>query len=167
MPQLPDFWRVEVFHPLTVHAPLALLVFGTLCRIAGQLVSGDGRLGFLTPAGRLLLGVGAVAAWAAIWTGSLADGEVGRTLCDPTVAKTHENVAWGVAITFSCALPADLALAILKGADRLRRGLVTLVLLAYLGGAGALGYAGHLGATLVYQQGAAVYHPTDACTEFE
>ncbi|MGO1586219.1 MAG: DUF2231 domain-containing protein, partial [Mesonia sp.] len=42
---------------------------------------------------------------------------------------------------------------------------LTLILL--LIGNGFLMYVGHLGATLVYQQAAGVYVPTEDCQEFE
>jgi len=34
-------------------------------------------------------------------------------------------------------------------------------------GSGYVAYTAHLGASLVYQQGAAVYEPTAGCSEFE
>lgn len=167
MAEVPDFWRVELYHPLSVHAPLALLVVGTLFRLAGQLAGREGRLGFLLPAGRLMLALGAASAWVAIWTGTLADGQVGRTLCDPTVAKTHEQLAWAVALTFSVAVLVDYLAGKIITATALSRTLAVFLAGAYLAGAGMLVYGGHLGATLVYQQAAAVYHPSESCAEFE
>lgn len=58
----PDIWRTEVLHPLTVHAPITLLMFGTACRVVGALSRAAGRLDFLVPGGRLALALGAVSA---------------------------------------------------------------------------------------------------------
>jgi hypothetical protein len=144
-------------------------MFGTACRVVGALSRSAGRLGFLVPAGRLALALGAVSAWVAVMTGSDADGVVGRTLCDPTVAKDHEQLAWAVAILFSAAIPADLALSRLPRAVHraVHLGGVAAMAAALLVGSGLLAYTGHLGATLVYQQGAAVHQPSDTCAEFE
>ena len=35
MDQLPDFWRTEVFHPLSVHFPIVLLLLATLFKFIG------------------------------------------------------------------------------------------------------------------------------------
>lgn len=165
MEDLPDLWRTAVLHPLSVHFPVALLLFGTGCRVVGAFADRARHWGFLVPAARLALVLGTAGAWVAVVTGENADGVVGRTLCDPTVAKTHQQLAWAVAITFSCAVPIDLTLDNLPA--RGRRLLTVPVIVAMLVGGGLLAYTGHLGATLVYQQGAAVHHPSESCAEFE
>jgi len=87
MNQLPDFLRTEIWHPLSVHFPIALLLAGTLFVIIGALLKRHG----LTGNGYLLILLGTVGAWIAVFTGNLADGVVSRELCDPTVLERHEN----------------------------------------------------------------------------
>lgn len=165
MADVPSLWRVELVHPIVVHFPIVLLMTGTFAWLAGQLADRGGRWGFLVPAGRLALAGGLVAAWVAIYTGDLADAEVVRSLCDPTVVETHEELAYLVAYLFTGALALDLAAA--GPLRRWRRWLAPLVAVALLAGTGGIGYVGHLGASLVYQQGAGVYQPSNNCTEFE
>jgi uncharacterized membrane protein len=167
MADIPSIWRVELIHPLVVHFPVVLLLCGTLAWLAGQWVAENGRWAFLRPAGRLMLGVGAASAWAAVYTGHLADAEVVRTLCDPTVVEAHEEYATLAAAIFTGAVVVDFASLLIDALKRWRTPIAVVVALALIAGATLLGYVGHLGSTLVYQQGAAVYHPTEMCTEFE
>ena len=99
-------WRTELWHPLVVHFPIALLLIGTLFRLGGAVVSRTHRrLAFLRPAGQALLALGTAGAWVAVYTGSLADSIVVRSLCDPTVLESHENLAYRVAISLASTSP--------------------------------------------------------------
>ncbi|MGM0556775.1 MAG: DUF2231 domain-containing protein [Myxococcota bacterium] len=167
MGELPSIWRVELFHPLVIHFPIALLLSGTLAWLAGQFVDGEGTWGFLEPAGRLMLGAGVISAWIAVYTGDLANTEVARQLCDPTVVEAHEEYAFVVAGVFTGALALELASVLLDALEPWRRAITVVVGIALVAASGLLGYVGHLGATLVYQQAAGVYQPTESCTEFE
>lgn len=167
MAELPGIWRVELFHPLVVHFPLALLLCGTATWLIGQWVREHQRWDFLLPAGRLMLGIGAISAWVAVYTGHLADAEVVRTLCDPTVVERHEEYGTTVAAVYTAALALELGSLLTDAFQRWRHLIALLVGVALIVGATLLGYTGHLGSTLVYQQGAAVYHPSENCTEFE
>lgn len=161
-------WRVELLHPMLVHLPLVLLPLAALFRLAGHLLRGRPGSSFLLPSSRLLLGLGVIFAWVGIYTGGLADGAVARSLCDPTVLKEHENLSYTSAYIFTAAGLVDLALAWKNWTAGLRSRLVHwVVILSLLGGSGVLVYVGHLGASLVYQQAAGVYQPTEGCTEFE
>lgn len=153
---------------MVVHAPLALLLVGTGMRLLGLLRTRFSRLGVLVPSGRLVLVLGTAGAWAAVYTGTLADAEVARTLCDPTVAEQHEQWAYRVAWLFSAGLLVDGVLWTEWLRNRIPSFVLPLLLAGCLvGGSIGLGYVGHLGATLVYQQGAAVYHPAPNCAAFE
>lgn len=167
MTELPGIWRVELLHPLVVHFPLALLLCGTAAWLVGHWTRRRERWAFLLPAGRLMLSVGAASAWVAVYTGDLADAEVVRTLCDPTVVEAHEEYAIIVAAIFTGALVIEFASLLNAALERWRHIIAIAVGVALIGGAALLGYVGHLGSTLVYQQGAAVYHPSENCTEFE
>lgn len=167
MPEAPDMWRVELIHPLMVHFPIVLLICGTLAWVAGSWVDREGRWGFLKPAGRLAIAAGAVLAWAAVYTGDLANAEVARSLCDPTVKKDHENLAYIVSGIFSGAIAVDLATFYFDLKDKVRTAITWFVGLTLVAASALMGYVGHLGGELVYSQAAAVYRPSPECTEFE
>lgn len=161
MNQLPEFWRTEVWHPLSIHFPIALLLTGLLFKVLALITKG------LTwnRAGSALLLLGTLGAWIAICTGNLADGIVSRQICDPTVLKDHENAAFTVSWLFTAASLLDVTT--LVGSLKINKKVLKLaVLTLMLIGSGFLIYAGHLGATLVYQQGAGVYNPSGDCNEF-
>lgn len=175
MEAVPSMWRTELWHPLVVHFPIALLLVGTLFRI-GAVLPGVGRLSFLRPAGQTLLVLGTAGVWAAVYTGSLADSIVVRSLCDPTVLETHENLSYTTAYLFSGYIAADLVHYGLKrwlfseafrGAALFRRVLLLAALGLALGGSATLVYVSHLGSSLVYQQAAAVNQPAEDCAAFE
>lgn len=114
----------------------------------------------------ILLFIGVATAWLSIYTGNKADGAVARTICDPIVLKNHEIGAYTSTIIFSVVA----FFFILKEIPLLKKGasaLQFLILAGLLAGSGYLAYAGHLGATVVYQQGAGVFHPSEDCREFE
>lgn len=161
MDQLPEFWRTEVWHPLSVHFPIALLVTAFLFKLLDLFLAGQ----TWNKAGSLLLLLGTLGAWIAIYTGNLADGIVSRQICDPTVLKDHENASFTVAWLFTVAAFINFAglVAFLKSYKRLLKMVVFVLMFV---GSGFLVYTGHLGATLVYQQGAGVYKPSGDCLEF-
>lgn len=161
MLEIPEFWRTEVYHPLFVHFPIALLLVGTLFKIFGLWGKGE----FLSLPGTIILALGVLGGWIAIYTGDLADGIVSRTLCDPTILKDHENSSYTTMWLFSSALLADLLFQ-LKLIPFKRKLIEILVILTSLVGSGFLMYTGHLGASLVYQQAAGVNIPASDCSGF-
>jgi uncharacterized membrane protein len=167
MQDIPTMWRIELAHPVAVHFPIALLIFGTVAWIVGRFARGDGKLAYLVPAGRTALIVGAVFAWIAIYTGVLANREVARTLCDPRVKHAHEDYAYIVSYLFSGALAVELATVFFHFKKLLKNTLLVLVGIALIAGCGLLGYTAHKGGQLVYQQAAAVHQPSERCVEFE
>ncbi|WP_017733588.1 DUF2231 domain-containing protein [Nafulsella turpanensis] len=165
MEQIPPFWRTEVWHPLSVHFPIVLLVVATLAYIVSLFLKRE-RQDFWYQMAKILLIGGVAAAWIGIYTGDMADGIVSRKICDPTVLKDHENSAYTSSIIFSIALGLQIVLD-LKWWEKLKKiGKLAVVVLLVVG-SGYLMYAGHLGATVVYQQGGGVYHPSGDCREFE
>ena len=160
MDQIPDFWRTEVFHPLSVHFPIVLLLLATLFKLislwSSKITWDHG--------GRVLLVLGVIGVWISIYTGNLADGIVSRQLCDPTVLKEHENFAYTTAWIFTIALLIEL---ISNYVDLLKTKITSIILvLMLLSGSATLTYVGHLGAELVYQQAAGVNVPSEDCSEF-
>lgn len=161
MTELPDFWRTEVFHSLSVHFPIVLLLFATLFKIIGL-------WSFKTTwdyGGRVLLIFGVIGVWISIYTGDLADGIVSRELCDPTVLKEHENFAYTTAWLFTAVLIVELLSVYV---ELIKTKIVSVILvLIMLTGSATLTYVGHLGAKLVYEQAAGVNIPSEDCSEFE
>ncbi len=160
MNEIPEFLRTEVYHPLSVHFPIVLLLMATLFKLIGlwsdKLTWSHG--------GRFLLILGVIGIWISIYTGDMADGIVSRQLCDPTVLKDHENLAYTTAWIFSLALIIELFISFIEIFRK--KSLRILLVLILLTASGFLTYVGHLGAELVYQQAAGVYVPSDDCGEF-
>ena len=73
--------------------------------------------------------------------------------------------AYIMAWLFTVVVALDYGSMLLKN-ERLLLSLRIAFLLAFASGAGLTGYIGHLGAKLVYQQGAALYQPSEDCSEF-
>ncbi len=160
MTELPDFLRTEVFHPLSVHFPIVLLLFATLFKFIG-LWSYKTTWDY---GGRFLLIFGVIGVWISIYTGDLADGIVSRQLCDPTILKEHENFAYTTAWIFTIALVIEVVSLYF---ELIRTRLLSIILvIAMIAGSALLAYVGHLGAELVYQQAAGVNIPSEDCAEF-
>jgi len=161
MNEVPEFLRTEVWHPLSVHFPIALLLIAALFKGASLF----SKTKTWENAGSVLLYLGTIGAWISIFTGDMADGVVSRELCDPTVLKDHENAAWTLVYLFSVASIIDIV-RITKIISLKPKLIKVVAVLLMLVGSGFLMYTGHLGAKLVYQQGAGVYHPSENCEEF-
>lgn len=160
-----SFWRTEIWHPLTVHFPIALLILATITQSVA-LVLRTGSQSFWHKAASYLLYLGVAMAWVGIYTGHEADGIVARKICDPTVLKAHEIAAFNATYLFSAAMVLSLVLPqrFLKTRQGLLRLLVFLLMMA---GTVFLVRAGHLGASVVYQQAGGVQVPKGDCSDFE
>lgn len=162
MNSLPDFWRTEIWHPLSVHFPIAILLFATVFGLVSFFIKNEKwkELSYT------LLVIGTVSSWITVYTGNLADGVVGRNLCDPTVLENHESGAYTVAWLFTAS--SVFALIDYRNLfNKFKSYLRLLIILLMLIGSSFLTYTGHLGAELVYQQAAGVYTPSEDCSEFE
>jgi len=161
MNELPELWRTEIWHPLSVHFPLAIVLLGSFLLVFGFFAQRP----FLNKMAKLLLVLGTVGLFLAIYTGNIADSVVSRKICDPTVLKTHEVNAYIVAWLFSIvsAMVIMEHFGFFKKFNRLLQ--IALVALSIIGSV-FLAYTGHLGATLVYQQAAGVHIPSENCNEF-
>jgi uncharacterized membrane protein len=160
-----SFWRTEIWHPLSVHFPIAILILATLAQSLALVLRTDARA-FWQKAASYLLYLGVLTAWLGIYTGHEADGLVARKICDPTVLKDHEIAAFNMAYLFSAAAALTLALPLplLKTRQAILRLLVLLLMAA---GTFFLVRAGHLGASVVYQQAGGVLVPKADCADFE
>lgn len=154
------FGRTEVWHPVTVHFPIALLCFSTLIMMLAPLLREKHYRSALWFATVTLL-AGVTGAWVSFYTGQLADGIVARKICDPTILKDHEIAAQTTCFIFTTAfLPA----AYLLRAPSLKLRRITFICTIGLMSVGVffLFRTGHSGASVVYEQGGAVKnHPTD------
>jgi uncharacterized protein (DUF2237 family)/uncharacterized membrane protein len=161
MTEIPDFWRAEVWHPLSVHFPLAILLLGSLFLLLAYLLKRE----FWEKMAHVLIVIGTLGCWAAIYTGDLAESIVSRKICDPTVLKTHETNAYVAVWLFSIA-SALILISNFSGGKNVKNLLKITTITLSLMGSGFLIYTGHLGATLVYQQAAGVHIPSEDCSEF-
>lgn len=156
-----EFMRPEVWHALSVHFPIALLPVATITLLVSFFVANNRRSWQV--AGFLLLMAGTLMAWVATYTGDIADGIVARKICDPTILKDHEiagqTMTWifTVAVVFHLTFMTDLVKA------RLRTLSFYAAFLLMVIGTGYLVYTGHIGATLVYDQGAGVKNHSVDC----
>lgn len=160
------FVRTEVWHALSVHFPIALLVFSTLAMLISFIIRGDAKKVWENTA-RGLLYAGCVTAWIAVYTGNLADGIVSRKICDPTVLKEHEIAAQTMTYLFSSAGMLSILLAFKVFRPFARILFSASIIILMLIGCGYLVYTGHLGAGLVYQQGAAVDNHSVDCDGYK
>ena len=159
-----SFWRTEMWHPLTLHFPISLLLLATITKLVALFLR-ESQAHFWGRAGAYLLYAGCLTAWLSIYTGDMADGIVSRKLCDPTVLKDHEIAAYDLAYLFSAATALDLALRfnLIRLKIKLLQALVVLLMVV---GSGFLIYTSHLGATVVYNQAGGVSVPTSDCAGF-
>jgi uncharacterized membrane protein len=158
-------WRTELWHPLSVHFPIALLTLAALCGIAFLIFSKRTFAPYLRFTTSLLLLTGVALFWVAYYTGDQAYEVVVRTICDPSVLKDHLFWANVSGYTFSAAAVIETGRRFIPGTLRRLSTVVTILLLT--AGTVTISYAGHLGATVVYQQAGGVYVPSGDCGEFE
>lgn len=156
-------WRKELWHPMMVHVPIATLFLASLVGVLMLFNHSEKNGLFLTRSFSWLLGIGVVTAWIAIYTGLWAYNTEVRRICDPTVLKSH--LWWGYCT--ASLYTASFLLFMLRRIVSFNRLLVFCTVVLTLIGAGSLGYTGHLGASLVYQQGAGVRQPSTDCGELQ
>lgn len=158
-------WRTELWHPLSVHFPIAILNLAVVVGVVYLLFKNSNFAPYARFSLSLLLWCGVVLFWIAYYTGELAYTVVVREICDPTVLKDHLYWAYVTGISFSVAAAMDMLPRFFL--SRFKRWFLYTSVLFMVAGGICLGYVGHLGAKLVYQQGAAVYQPSEDCYEFE
>ncbi len=151
--------KIELIHPLIVHFPIALLSTGTVLRFAAFWADKKHKYTFLRPASLLILAIGVVFAWIAVLAGSLAAEVIAPTLQDISVLNHHAKHGFQTAVFFSLALALDafrIFIVKQKGPSFWKKMLCLLLCILYFFGCKNLVVTGMLGASLVYEQGAAV-----------
>ncbi len=148
----------SLIHPLLVHFPIALLSLGVLVRFMALTFPKKPKYDFLLPAAWLILAWGVVAAWVTVITGEIAADIVAPTLKNIETLKQHEIHAYRTALGFTVALSIDLLRGFLqqKRKGLFKKRLTVLFCILYLFSLGNLIITGYYGASLVYEQGAAV-----------
>lgn len=154
--------RVELFHPLFVHFPVALLFTGTGIWIASMILRPVAKHEITNPMRRgamTLVGLGLVAGLAALKTGELAEDVVNKVICDPTITGDHDDWAHWTMVVFAGGFFVAGITEFLSAFRRWKSAVVPgliIASLALIAGSACLAWTGHLGGQLVYEQGAAV-----------
>ncbi|CAM4320466.1 DUF2231 domain-containing protein [Gillisia hiemivivida] len=162
--EIPSLWREEVWHPLSVHLPIVTLLLSSLAAIVNLAVNNKIYHLFLKQMVFVMLTIGVLSGWIAIYTGDLAYSIEVRKICDPKILQEHQWWSYTTMIVYSVVfflkvIPNFIVLKFSK----IKKIVSLILLIAALFG---LLYTGHLGASLVYQQGAGTYKPSEDCSEF-
>jgi len=163
---MPDFWRKELWHPLMVHFPIALLLVATFFLLIHFFCKGEYKKLFLNSAFIVLI-LGVIGAWIGVYTGDIADGIVSRKICDPTVLKDHEIAAQTTTYLFTAAAIFHMLLFFNVLKARLKQISPFVIFALMIIATVYLIRAGHSGASVVYQQGGGVYNHTVDCDEYK
>lgn len=164
MSEIPSLWREEVWHPLSVHLPIITLLLASLATIIGIVVKNIAHNLFLKQTAFVMLTIGVLSGWIAIYTGELAYSIEVRKICDPKVLQEHQWWAYATLIAYSVVLLIQTTSKFIEVrlSNLIKSVNLFLLVIALLG----LFYTGHLGSSLVYQQGSGTYKPSDDCSEF-
>jgi len=130
------------FHPMLVHFPIALVVFGFIAEIAALYFKKEiylSRMGFI------LLIFGTLSALAAWLTGTLFTSEMEGAA--GAIKETHEMFAW---ITLGTLLAASLLRIVLQTKKSGNTGIKSVAFILYGLAAVSVSITGFYGGTLVY-----------------
>ncbi|WP_353164176.1 hypothetical protein [Empedobacter brevis] len=161
-----DFiWRTELYHAISVHFPIALLSLSAVTGLLYLVLRKKKIAGYLRFTTSFLLWIGFGCFWISFYTGNNAYPIVVRELCDPTVLKDHLYWVQVSGYLFGAAFLADVVYHCLKE-KRFKTVANSVMLVGLLAGTATLAYAGHLGASVVYEQAGGVNVPTADCDGF-
>ena len=158
--------RLELIHPMLVHFPIALLSTGVILRFIAIWTAKREKFSFILPASWLILTLGVIAAWLTVLAGGIAADIVAPSLENTDLLNHHATLAYRTAIGFTIGLFVDLFRAFLwsywqKKNWFVRKGLAIVFSLLYLFSLTNLIITGDYGATLVYEEGAAIEKKTE------
>jgi len=129
-------------HPMLVHFPIALVVFGFIAEIAALYFKKEiylSRMGFI------LLIFGTLSAFTAWLTGTLFTSEMAGTA--GAIKETHELFAW---ITLGTLLATSILRIVTQAKKNENAGLKSVALILYGLAAVSVSITGFYGGTLVY-----------------
>jgi uncharacterized membrane protein len=170
-----DMLRIELLHPLITHFPIALLFNAGLVRLLILIFHKRQWVGHLRSIYFWSLIVGTAGLFAAYFSGEQAEHVVESLICDPEVIEDHEDFGKLTILFSSLTIAFAFVVAMMnrrrehtsKAFDAtsgnrkssIQQAFTGIELFALVGALSALSYASHLGASLVYLQGAG-YHQT-------
>jgi len=152
-------FRPELIHPMIIHFPIALLFTGVGIKVVAFFLRHKPYSRILTITAWIVLALGCLSALAALLAGELAASIVQKNLCMPEMLSFHSTCAYTAAILFTLALLLDWGKAWGKAhglSSKTYKILVTVNFILFLAATLTLSAVGGLGASLVYDQGAAV-----------
>jgi uncharacterized membrane protein len=143
----------DPLHPAVVHFPIVLILLGAVAAI----VAAFWRGGHLPRFAALLLGLGALAAWAAVESGESSGGllETGSAQMEGLVDAHQTWAKRTLAVTIVGAVAA-VASALAGRWPRIARGVAAVAALASAAAAYSVYETGHRGGALVYHHAAGV-----------
>lgn len=174
--------RVELFHPMVVHFPIALLLTAALARCVLLFLESREigvKFRWIYFWSWTLGSLGLIASYL---SGEEAEDVVNKIICDPTITHDHADFAFyalwlslgtlllsALRLGLAGRLKEKIAKAVLhapKSFAALTRGVLVGEILTLLATLGTLVWTAHLGGTLVYEQGAGYLRtPNEQCDE--
>lgn len=156
---LGTMWRIELLHPAVVHFSVALTLVGSLFWCIGLWGGKSAACKPFAHTAWWLLLLACLGTWASVQSGFWADEVVGRGLYDPRPLKDHERFGLALAWVLTAAVVVDGLPRFVPPFQRYHPYLKALVAVGLIAACGLVAWTAHLGAGLVYQQGAAVELP--------
>jgi uncharacterized membrane protein len=143
----------DPLHPALVHFPVVLVTLGS----AAAVVAVFWRKGHLPAFAAVLLGLGALGAWAALASGR-SDGGLLESVSPPmeSLIEAHESWAKRTLTAAVIAAAAAAGSAFLARFPRAARGVAVVAALAAMGASYTVYETGHRGGALVFKHGAGV-----------
>lgn len=140
-------------HPALVHFPIVLILLGTIVAVAAVII----RRWHLPWLAAILLGLGALGAVAATWSGE-EDAEAKKGLSPQAGQVLEEHEEWGERARNLALLAAATAVtsAMLRRFPKASAGFAGFTALAAVGASFCVAEAGHYGGKLVYEHGIGV-----------
>lgn len=153
----------ELWHPLVVHLPVALLPLGTFLYALTQLPPFRGFRGSAVVMGA----IGSAAGWLALRTGEMAASVVGKDVCNSSLLDAHGQQAETALIFFSAAWGVATFFHLIQRRDHEGNDTHPFIrmttLFALLLGSIFLLLAGHKGFRLVFEEGVGIRKPLRSC----
>ncbi len=151
--------REELFHPLISHFPIAFLITASCLKLflfITLILKKEGKFTKIQTIAQALLFAGTALLLPTIFLGDMAFETIKQNLCEITIAYQHEQLSETTLMIFILGLILQFLeyLPAWKGRFRISKELFLVIILSL--GSYYLIRTSHLGATMVYEHGAAV-----------